>query len=99
MKQHIPVYTVGSAISTDGLINVCNIEEVWLNEETHSVAIRYRSPHGQIIDHEEYYDCLTMAKRRFYSIADDLDCRDATKDIQFHESMRSRKNQQPQEGK
>jgi len=89
MKQHIPVYNVGN-LKTDGMINVCNIEEVWLNEESDSVAIRYRSPNGQFIDHEEYYDCTRMARRRFYDIAADLDCGNALSKIQFKKSMKER---------
>ena len=89
MKQHIPVYNVGDALPVDGLINVCNIEEVWLNDYSNSVAIRYRSPNGKLIDHEEYYDCLDVAKRRFYRIKLALEC--DISPCQFKTSMKNQK--------
>ena len=76
MKAYISVYDVG--LSPVGLINTCCIEEVWLNPCSNSVAIRYRSPNGRIVDHEEYYDTEKYARFRFSIIARALDCEESS---------------------
>ena len=71
MQQHIQIFR-NSDLTPCGLINVCNIEEVWLNDYSNSVAIRYRSPNGNLVEHEEHFDCNRTARLRYSSIRDDI---------------------------
>ena len=92
MQQHIQIYR--DSRTPVGLINICNIEEIWLNEACCSVTIRYRSPNGNLIDHEEYYDALRVARMRYTEIKQDiLDNKHACSEITFRSSMKERKKQ------
>ena len=71
MQQHIQIFN-DSNMTPCGLVNICNIEEVWLNDYSNSVAIRYRSPNGTLMEHEEYFDCNRTARLRYSSIKADI---------------------------
>lgn len=93
MQQHIQVFNP-DGITPCGLVNICNIEEVWLNEGTNSVAIRYRSANGNLVDHEEYFDCLRTARFRYATIRDDvLDNPHAGFELKFRKSLKAKKEE------
>lgn len=93
MQQHIQVFNP-DGITPCGLVNICNIEEVWLNECTDSVAIRYRSPNGNLVEHEEYFDCLRTARLRYETIMNDvLDNPHANFESTFRKSLKARKEE------
>jgi len=93
MQQHIQVFNPGG-ITPCGLINICNIEEIWLNEFTNSVAIRYRSANGNLVDHEEYFDCLRTAQLRYSTIKHDvLDNPHDSFDLTFKKSLKNKKKE------
>ena len=93
MQQHIQVFNP-DGITPCGLVNICNIEEVWLNAGTDSVAIRYRSPNGDLVDHEEYFDCLRTAQLRYATIKNDLlDNPNASFELTFGKSLKARKEE------
>ena len=92
MQQHIQIF--GDACIPEGLINICNIEEILLNEALSSVSIRYKSPNGNLIDHEEYYDGLRMARLRYNQIKQDiLENTHAGSEISFRASLKERRKQ------
>ena len=92
MQQHIQIY--GDACIPVGMVNICNIEEIWLNEACCSVAIRYRSPNGNLIDHEEYYDAIRTARLRYSQIKQDiLDHTHDNSELEFRKSLKERRKQ------
>ena len=93
MQQHIQVFNP-DGITPCGLVNICNIEEVWLNEGTDSVVIRYRSPNGNLVDHEEFFDCLRTARLRYATIKNDmLGNPHARFELTFRKSLKARKEE------
>ena len=93
MQQHIQIYDP-DGFTPCGLVNICNIEEVWLNICSWSVAIRYRSPNGRLIEHEEYYDSLKTARLRYSTIRDDmLDNPHHGFEVRLFESLKNRKKE------
>ena len=70
MKVHLEVFNVYP--NAKGLINVNNIEEVWLDEHRNCVSIRYISPNGNLIDHEERFQDLRSAQYRYSAIQNTL---------------------------
>lgn len=90
MQQHIQIFNPDGLIPC-GLVKICNIEEVWLNESSNSVAIRYRAPSGRLIDHEEYFDCNRLAKLRYSLIKHDiLDNPHDSFEVGFRKSLKAK---------
>ena len=88
MQQHILVYERPFCLF--GIINICNIEEVWLNELNDSVTIRYMSPNGNLVDHEEVYDDIKFARMRFAYICDALDCKITPSRREIHKHIKKK---------
>jgi len=87
MQQHIQIFNP-SDMTPCGLVNICNIEEVWLNDFSNSVAIRYRSPNGTLVEHEEFFDSNRTARLRYSTIRNDiLESSHDSFDILFRKSL------------
>ncbi len=93
MQQFIQLFSP-DAIPSCGLVNICNIEEIWLNEWTNSVSIRYRSPNGRLVEHDECFDNLRVAKLRYSTIKDDvLDNPHHRFSLEFIKSLKAKKEE------
>ena len=71
MNMFIPVYHDETDLEdVEGIIRSDSIVEVWKNNGTQSVTIRYRAPSdGHIVEHDEYFDSCFDTARRFSEIA------------------------------